>query len=308
MTNLQLLIAKAIIEKEQLQNVDLLFIGDDCNKKNLFYLNKLRTHFRKISIRAPASKTSTFKTLNRTRYAKKIIETYSDNYRIVFFANFHAPLIHHILSHLKFRDIKTFDDGTNNINKKSVMYDNKPIKITSKLLRRIMGRKYHKEDILKLIKKHYSLFPNKSNIIDNTEYIALYKTNNNFLPNGETKKVLLGTVYSDAIKKGVDKQAFLRKIQEFIDFNKIDIYIPHPRESVHTFKNILTIDSVLIAEDILINYLEKGYFLKLYGFNTTVQFNLSNITAVENYNIKSSLLKDSFNNYLGFDFKLVELK
>ena len=308
MTNLQLLIAKAIIEKEQLQNVDLLFIGDSCNKKNLFYLNKVRTHFRKISIQAPAPKTSIFKALNRSRYAKKIIEIYNDNYLVVFFANFHIPLIHHILSRLNFRDIRTFDDGTNNINKKSVMYDNKPIKVTSKLLRRVMGRKYHKEDILKLIKKHYSLFPNKSNIIDNTECIALYKTNNSFLPNGESKKVLLGTVYSDAIKKGVDKNAFLQRLQVFIDVNNIDIYIPHPREQMHTFKNILTIDSVLIAEDILINYLEKGYFLKLYGFNTTVQFNLSNISVVENYNIKSSLLKDSFNNNLGFDFKTVELK
>lgn len=33
MTNLQLLIAKAIIEKEQLNNVDLLFIGDVGNEK-----------------------------------------------------------------------------------------------------------------------------------------------------------------------------------------------------------------------------------------------------------------------------------
>ena len=31
MTNLQLLIAKAIIEKERLNNVDLLFIGDAGN-------------------------------------------------------------------------------------------------------------------------------------------------------------------------------------------------------------------------------------------------------------------------------------
>ncbi len=38
MTNLQLLIARSIIEKEQLKSVDILFIGDVDNVKNQYYL------------------------------------------------------------------------------------------------------------------------------------------------------------------------------------------------------------------------------------------------------------------------------
>lgn len=38
MTNLQLLIARSIIEKEQLKKVDVLFIGDVNNVKNQYYL------------------------------------------------------------------------------------------------------------------------------------------------------------------------------------------------------------------------------------------------------------------------------
>lgn len=38
MTNLQLLIARSIIEKEQLKSVDVLFIGDVDNVKNQYYL------------------------------------------------------------------------------------------------------------------------------------------------------------------------------------------------------------------------------------------------------------------------------
>lgn len=38
MTNLQLLIARSIIEKEQLKSVDVLFIGDVHNVKNQYYL------------------------------------------------------------------------------------------------------------------------------------------------------------------------------------------------------------------------------------------------------------------------------
>lgn len=40
MTNLQLLIARSIIEKEQLNSVDILFIGDVHNVKNQYYLKK----------------------------------------------------------------------------------------------------------------------------------------------------------------------------------------------------------------------------------------------------------------------------
>lgn len=40
MTNLQLLIARSIIEKEQLEKVDFLFIGDIDNVKNQYYLKK----------------------------------------------------------------------------------------------------------------------------------------------------------------------------------------------------------------------------------------------------------------------------
>lgn len=40
MTNLQLLIARSIIEKEQLKKVDVLFIGDVDKVKNQYYLKK----------------------------------------------------------------------------------------------------------------------------------------------------------------------------------------------------------------------------------------------------------------------------
>lgn len=200
MTNLQLLIARSIIEKEQLKSVDVLFIGDVDNVKNQYYLKKIQPLCRYSSIVSQVSKFSAFKTIHRTRYAKKIMESYAREYHTVFFANFHVPLIHHILSCISFSEIKTFDDGTNNINQKSIMYENKNVSATSKLIRKLMGRKYHKDEILKLDAKHYTLFPNRTNIIKNTEGIIL--VHHNGLPdtNNGFKKVLLGTVYTDALK------------------------------------------------------------------------------------------------------------
>lgn len=307
MTNLQLLIAKAIIEKERLNNVDLLFIGDVKNGKNIYYINKIKPLCQHVSLEACAKKTSICKTLKRTLYAKKIMTPYKKKYDVVFFANFHVPLIHHILSVISFNEIRTFDDGTNNINKKSMMYQDSPVKPLSKNIRRLLGRKYHKKDILKFDKKHYTLFPGKSNIIERTEAIKLIDYNSETSGSHVVKRVLLGTVYSDAINKNNKVDELIQKIQNFINSRKIDIYIPHPRELSYKFDNVENINSQLIAEDILLNLLQQGFRLELYGFNTTVQINLENIACVENYNIKSSLLKECFNHHLGFDFNNIEL-
>ncbi|EBB4445890.1 UDP-glucose--glucosyl LPS a 1, 2-glucosyltransferase, partial [Salmonella enterica subsp. enterica serovar Dublin] len=50
-----------------------------------------------------------------------------------------------------------------------------------------------------------------------------------------------------------------------------------------------------------------GMLLEIYGFNSTVQYNLNNISAIKNYKITSPFLKDSFNHGLGFDFNQVSV-
>ncbi|HAE8613169.1 TPA_asm: UDP-glucose--glucosyl LPS a 1, 2-glucosyltransferase, partial [Salmonella enterica subsp. salamae serovar 30:1,z28:z6] len=126
-------------------------------------------------------------------------------------------------------------------------------------------------------------------------------TNNGF------KKVLLGTVYTDALKNKEDESIFLEHIQRFIKEEAVDIYIPHPRYDSHHFNGVLNVNSEMIAEDIILEYLEQGMALEIYGFNSTVQYNLNNISAIKNYKITSHFLKDSFNHGLGFDFNQVSV-
>ncbi|EHO1633710.1 UDP-glucose--glucosyl LPS a 1, 2-glucosyltransferase, partial [Salmonella enterica subsp. diarizonae] len=175
------------------------------------------------------------------------------------------------------------------------------------LIRKLMGRKYHKDEILKLDAKHYTLFPNRTNIIKKTEGIIL--VHHNGLPdtNNGFKKVLLGTVYTDALKNKEDESIFLEHIQRFIKEEAVDIYIPHPRYDSHHFNGVLNVNSEMIAEDIILEYLEQGMALEIYGFNSTVQYNLNNISAIKNYKITSHFLKDSFNHGLGFDFNQVSV-
>lgn len=130
LTNLHLLIAKAIIEKENLYEVDVIFIGDSENRKNKNYISQISPYVRNIKIYPNYKNSSSFKTIKRTLYTKKIMASYEKKYDIVHFANFHIPIIHHILSLIKFNKIRTFDDGTHNINKMSIMYAKEKIKKT----------------------------------------------------------------------------------------------------------------------------------------------------------------------------------
>ncbi|EJB1252235.1 UDP-glucose--glucosyl LPS a 1, 2-glucosyltransferase, partial [Salmonella enterica] len=144
-------------------------------------------------------------------------------------------------------------------------------------------------------------------IIKKTEGIIL--VHHNALPdtNNGFKKVLLGTVYTDALKNKEDESIFLEHIQRFIKEEAVDIYIPHPRYDSHHFNGVLNVNSEMIAEDIILEYLEQGMALEIYGFNSTVQYNLNNISAIKNYKITSHFLKDSFNHGLGFDFNQVSV-
>ncbi|EKA6789479.1 UDP-glucose--glucosyl LPS a 1, 2-glucosyltransferase, partial [Salmonella enterica] len=103
------------------------------------------------------------------------------------------------------------------------------------------------------------------------------------------------------------ESVFLQHLQMFIKKEAVDIYIPHPRYDSHQFNDVLNVKSELIAEDIILEYLDKGMLLEIYGFNSTVQYNLNNISAIKNYKITSPFLKDSFNHGLGFDFNQVSV-
>ncbi|MDJ5250063.1 glycosyltransferase family 52 [Salmonella enterica subsp. enterica serovar Larochelle] len=85
------------------------------------------------------------------------------------------------------------------------------------------------------------------------------------------------------------------------------IYITHPQYDSHQFNGVLNVNSEMIAEDIILEYLEQGMSLEIYGFNSTLQYNLNNISTIKNYKITRPFLKDSFNHGLGFDFNQVSV-
>lgn len=311
MTNLQMLIAKTIIEVEQLTDVDVIFIGDIDNNKTRNYLATLKTLSNICNSYKFPEKQRGLKTLKRTIFVHDLLKNYKKHYTYIYLANFHVSIIHHILSRLDFDNIHTFDDGTNNFNKKSVMYTMKPTPFIKSILHRISGRIFHWEDVLDLTSKHYTIFKNKSNIIPETNYIDLSLINS---CNGEstssesgTLNIFAGTVYSDAVSSKVPKSELIDALARFITNYKIDVYIPHPRDEVRYFENVNTLITDKVAEEEILSLIQKGYSINLYGFSSTVQFNLSSLPQVKNFALNSPILKPAFNEVLDVDFITVEI-
>ena len=92
----------------------------------------------------------------------------------VFVASINDIQIQFILSSIRFNAFYTFDDGTANIIKNSLYYINEKIPSWKKMIWNFIGIDSYMEDIKKSSKKHYTLYENVSNIIENTEYLKLF--------------------------------------------------------------------------------------------------------------------------------------
>ncbi len=307
MTNLQMIIARRIIEEENIKNAMFIYFGDIKNKKSQHYIEQL-SHFasNRVALEDPRLN-GWFKTIRKTLIAKKIINKLGvHHFSTVYLANIKKSSIHHILSQITYDNLITFDDGIGNLNKQSSIYRIESPTKWERISHSIMGRSIHASDIMREIKTHYTIFENKDNLISNTKYINL-ASNWTLLRNEEksnTKKVikiLLGTVYQQEARSKADTQKLINAVYAFIDEYKIDIYIPHPRDEKKYFPGVKTISSNRIAEEEILELLKVGNSIELYGFANTTQFNLSSIKNIKNYALQSPYLKDSHN------FKITDL-
>ena len=130
--------------------------------------------------------------------------------------------------------------------------------------------------ILAVSQKHYTIFPNEKNIIENIEPIFLFKnlkkTNNKTL---SIKRILLGQALDNFIGENAYREIVVNMKQKFA----IDSFVPHPRENLD-FSDILTvIHSEKIIEDYLIDELTANLTTQyeIYTFMSTAVFFVATI-------------------------------
>ncbi|MEY1522682.1 glycosyltransferase family 52 [Providencia manganoxydans] len=214
-----------------------------------------------------------------------------NKYENIYTASVDNKLIHYILSFTQFNGLYTIDDGAANIWNKSNYYINKKSTL-KKLVHQALGCKFDLEKTKKRINTHYTIYKDMPNITKYTKYnnpFPQYKQKNHIIES--EVNIYLGTVYNEIT---YDKSALLDSLNNFFD-KKNFFCISHPRDTFRYFDNLNYIEGNEIAEEIILNLLEKYSRVNLYGFGSSVQFNLLKIDGIQNYQFTSSKLKFNIN-------------
>lgn len=300
-TPLQVLIAERIIELHpENKFYGIMFDAFD-NKKFKLYGERLKNKcYKFLTIEISNTRLKKIKTIfTILRYKNKKFDK-------VFLASIDKPLIHILLSNIKFKELYTFDDGTANITKTSFYYKeavyNTPRKI--KFIQAILGSKFNITKIKNTSKLHYSIYPIKENIIDNIEYISLFDKGN-IIKSGDNIRILLGQpIFNDSDKN-------IQLINKVFEKFKIDYYFPHPREN-YIVDNTPYIDTDLIFEDFYFKE-SKNKNIIIYTFFSSAVLNIINKDNVNQiFSLRPKLSNkayiDTYHILENFGIRIIEIE
>lgn len=269
-TPFQVLQIKNLIDTGVIMEFEFFFISSKKTKQMDFYFELLKKHACK----------STFY-VNDKKFPYHILDMRGffkgKTYNKIYSASVDSVYTHSILSFSKFFDFFSFDDGSANLINTSAYYIDQR-SFLKKSLFKLFGCHYDLEKTKKKINCHYTIYKNRANIVANTVEIEF-----EFLPKNEceiilSKKpianVLLGSVFNELLLNKYEKENLIKKLSEFIK-DKNFYYIPHPRETENYFEYTKTIGGFEIAESKILGLLNEYECINLYGFNSSVQINLS---------------------------------
>jgi beta-galactosamide-alpha-2,3-sialyltransferase len=238
-------------------------------------------------------------------------------------ASIENPLVHFILSIVKFNKLFTFDDGTANIDGTSTYYRGEKTSFLKYLMRKIACIKYDRERIKKISSKHYTIYKNFQNIINSTQFIPLSLNgvdrskleNAGIAQHNNECNVMIGTVYNEITSNKISTLMLLGACEKYMLSTGLPCYyIKHPRSHFsYKFKSMEIIEEPVLAEVTVIKLLQKYKNINLYGFMSTCQVNLSFSGGVVNKIFMSDCININISNEImelnkKFDFEIVLIK
>lgn len=292
-TPLQMLIAKKIIHKFKDQKFDVIVVALVDNEKYRYYYKKLEKVSCNSFYYVPKDGFLGF-----LEYINVLKENgFAKRYTNCFLASIDSRHFQYIISKNKNTNIYTFDDGTANIIKNSLYYTNEKIPSWKKMIWNFIGIDSYMEDIIKSSKKHYSLYENVSNIVENTEYLKLFESSKSKSESTKKINIYLGQPLIEISDKFTEQY-----ILKTLDNLQIDYYFPHPREKVIPKGKFEIILTPLIFEDYLIEYLaeNKTVEINLYSYISSAVLNVKGLDRVNVKYIYDNYLIEKYKDFYGF--------
>ncbi|WGE53199.1 glycosyltransferase family 52 [Actinobacillus equuli] len=204
------------------------------------------------------------------------------NVEKLFVASIDDQFVQLICSTVNFKQLHTFDDGTANIVKNSIYYQDSPKTLKRKMVNCLLGNRYSTQTLRALSSKHYTIYPNLPNIIENVEAISFATlTPNQTACQNEPIKLLLGQPLFDDAKENIALAE--QVIQKF----GITAYLPHPRERYH-LAEVKYINTDLIFEDYIYQAANEQKYI-IYTYFSGAVLNVMNHPNIEVVSIRPQL-------------------
>lgn len=314
-TPLQMLIAEQIIKINSHDEFDLLVINPTRNDKYNYYFNRVSKLCNSSLYYEGDIDTSrdslyikkfhhliSFMRFNQLLKSHNIHKQYSK----IYIASIDDLYFRYIISNNKDAHIYTFDDGTANIIDTSIYYTKKRPKLIQRVKWRILGLKFYEQDLRKLTRLHYTIYKDVPNITTKTKYIELF---NEPMSSASDARNTLRIFLGQPLKKISDKynESYLDKILREL---KVDVYYPHPREIDYPKDKYNILNSPLIFEDYLIQYLTKNptTYIYVYSFISGTLLNIAHFDRVKPIYIHDKDLYIKFKDFYKFSQEKLNIK
>lgn len=290
-TPLQMLIAEKIIDLNCDQNFDLIVLVHNNNEKYHYYYQRLQAKC--INSLYYVLEPGFFGFLNYINKIKK--KSLNKKYKNYYLASIDSRHFQYIISKTHHPNIYTFDDGTANVIKTSIYYQDTKPALWKRFIWRIFGVHFYMEDIKKLSLYHYTLYQNTSNIIKNTQKLELFLDERRQDIQQQKKiKIYLGQPMHE-----ISEKFSLAYIEQYIGRLKPDYYFPHPREKKYPAAGAEIITTFLIFEDYIIQFIKQNpdIAVEVYSFMSTAILNIANISRVSVKYIYEPTLYQLYRNF-----------
>lgn len=266
-TPFQAWLVEKVLEKENIDTFDVLYFTENDSTEDRYYYNKLFLKSKKSEyLFVPSKKfsiltTILFKIKSRLWYKESA-------YDILVFASIENLFISPLVRKYSKSKLITFDDGTANINTKSIYHLESRNKrfLAYQYLLNALPLKYLK----KRINKHYTLYKGYENIVDVGRLFYLDGWIESLSRDkNEIKVYFLGAPFEEVMN---GQQ--ISRLEKYVNELKVDVYVAHPRE-----RNLLKIGVDIldkkgrIAEEAIIADAQDASIV-LVGTFSTVMLNI----------------------------------
>lgn len=268
-TPLQVLVAEAMLEAEDVRRFKLIYYTWIDNAKHRKYYERLAaradaSEYIHLNSRFPVHFFYFLRAFRRLS-AKDISE--------IAFAAIDNFYIQYAIKRYQYQEIITFDDGVANVVKSSAYFNLIKRSNFHSIFGKVVRGDVNESWIRRKARRHYTIYPGIENIVERSRLHSVtingFKKNSGENPSTQSSlRVFLGQPVVD-IRDDELKRNYIEMVRSF----DIDEYIPHPREFDLDGLPKIT-ESNLIAEEYILDRMSEYGEVTIYSLFSTVLLNI----------------------------------